>query len=63
MAIDLVAGLRDGVIPAENIRVHHAAMVSAGLDVSYKEFDFGHLDFTFAVKEDLKMYMLKLLRK
>ena len=31
--------------------------------VSYKEFDFGHLDFTFAVKEELKLYLMRLLGK
>jgi hypothetical protein len=31
--------------------------------VTYKEFDFGHLDFTFAVKEELKLYLLRLLKR
>ncbi len=31
--------------------------------VTYKEFEFGHLDFTFAVKDELKQYLMKLLRK
>jgi hypothetical protein len=31
--------------------------------VSYKEYEFGHLDFTFAVKEELKRYLMRLLRK
>ena len=31
--------------------------------VNYREYDFGHLDFTFAVKEELKLYLLQLLRK
>ncbi len=46
----LVAGEHDGVIPASNIRYHHAAMSSAGMDVSYREFDYGHMDFTFSAK-------------
>jgi hypothetical protein len=34
-------------------------MRAAGCDVTYKEFDdFGHLDFTFAVKDDLRHYVL-----
>lgn len=46
----LVAGQHDGVIPASNIRYHHAAMSSAGMDVSYREFEYGHMDFTFSAK-------------
>jgi len=34
---------------------------SACPQVSYREFDFGHLDFTFAVKEELKRYLLQAL--
>lgn len=63
MPVDLVAGLQDGVIPPENIKLHYERMQEAGLQVSYKEFDFGHLDFTFAVKEDLKLYLMRLLKK
>lgn len=63
LPIDLVAGTRDGIIPPANVRAHKAAMEAAGLAPSYREFAFGHLDFTFAVKEELKMYMLRLLKK
>ena len=31
--VDLVAGLKDGIIPPENIRIHHARMCDAGLEV------------------------------
>ncbi len=60
--VHLVAGRRDGIIPPANIRRHLAAMRAQGAAVSYREFDFGHLDFTFGVKEDLRIYLLKLLR-
>jgi hypothetical protein len=33
-----------------------------GVAVSYQEFNFGHLDFTFGVKEELRIYLTKLLR-
>jgi len=62
MPVDLVAGTHDGVIPAANIRAHHSSMLAAGVRATYREFEFGHLDFTFAVKEDLKLYMMRLLR-
>ena len=28
--------------------MHYDAMAARGCHVTYKEFDFGHLDFTFA---------------
>ncbi len=38
---------------------HYDCMHSAGCDVTYKEFEsFGHLDFVFAVKDDLRHYVL-----
>lgn len=48
--VHLVAGEHDGVIPASNVRYHYAAMSAAGMDVSYRQFDFGHMDFTFSAK-------------
>lgn len=33
IAVDLVAGTRDGVIPPHNIRIHYEAMRAAGLEV------------------------------
>ncbi len=60
--VDLVAGAHDGIIPPQNVRKHYEAMRAAGVAVSYKEFDFGHLDFTFAVKEELKRYLMRLLK-
>ena len=30
----------------------------AALQVTYKEFNYGHLDFTFAAKEELRRYVL-----
>jgi len=53
------AGRADGVIARENVLEHYAHMRDAGLNVTYKEFEaFGHLDFTFAIKDDLRHYVL-----
>ncbi|GFR48097.1 hypothetical protein Agub_g9782 [Astrephomene gubernaculifera] len=62
LPVHLVAGRRDGIIPAPNIRRHLDAMRAQGVAVSYREFDFGHLDFTFGVKEELRMYLMRVLR-
>eukprot|EP00798_Chlamydomonas_sp_ICE-L_P032016 gene32016-16537_t len=61
--VDLVAGRRDGIITPRNVQGHLRKLEEHGVNVSYKEFDFGHLDFTFAVKEDLRLHFLRLLKK
>ncbi|KAK9810435.1 hypothetical protein WJX72_010667 [[Myrmecia] bisecta] len=58
MPIDIMAGRSDGVIAPENVIMHYNSMRKAGCHVTLKEFDFGHLDFTFAVKDDLRHYVL-----
>lgn len=39
--VHLVAGLHDGVIPADNIQCHFESMKAAGVDVSYREVSAG----------------------
>ena len=57
--VDIMAGRRDGVIAAENAVEHYERMRGAGCRVTYKEFEsFGHLDFTFAMKDELRHYVL-----
>ena len=58
MPIDIMAGTSDGVIAKENVEMHYRKMQRANCSVTYKEFNFGHLDFTFAMKEDLRHYVL-----
>lgn len=61
--VDLVAGKKDGVIPPVCVRKHAQCMQEAGIDVSYKEFDYGHLEFSFTVQDDLVSYMLDCLSR
>ncbi|KAL3139966.1 hypothetical protein ABBQ38_004253 [Trebouxia sp. C0009 RCD-2024] len=58
MPVDIMAGKSDGVIAKENVLMHYQRLQEANCSVTYKEFDFGHLDFTFAVKDDLRHYVL-----
>ena len=58
MPVDIMAGRSDGVIARENVLMHYKKLQEANCSVTYKEFDFGHLDFTFAVKDDLRHYVL-----
>ena len=49
--------LAAGIIAKENVQTHFKHMKEAGCNVTLKEFDFGHLDFTFAVKDELRNYV------
>jgi len=55
--VDLVGGRKDKLIPPSMIRKHYDAMKSAGCQASYSEFEFAHLDFTFANREELMAYV------
>lgn len=58
VAVDLVAGSRDGVISSDDVLTHYRMMDAAGVAVTYKEFDCGHLDMTFAHKDEIRRYVL-----
>lgn len=60
--VDIMAGRADGVIAPQNVLQHYDRMRAAGAAVTYKEFNFGHLDFTFALKEELVYYVRSRLR-
>ena len=51
------AGKSDGVINKENVGKHYRAMQAAGCNVTYKEFNFGHLDFVMGIKAELVQYI------
>eukprot|EP00775_Hariotina_reticulata_P007609 gene7609-7811_t len=59
--VHLVSGLHDGVIPPGNVMLHYQALKAAGVDVSYRQFEYGHMDFTFSAKEELGYYVLSLM--
>ncbi|KAL8492450.1 hypothetical protein ACS0TY_023870 [Phlomoides rotata] len=56
--IDLVAGRKDKVIRPSMVRKHYRLMKDAGVDVSYSEFEYAHLDFTFSHREELLAYVM-----
>lgn len=56
--VDICAGRADGIIAKENVVVHYEAFKTAGARVTFREFDFGHLDFTFGVKDELRHFVL-----
>ncbi|KAL3352103.1 hypothetical protein AABB24_020281 [Solanum stoloniferum] len=56
--VDLVAGQKDNVIRPSMVRKHYDLMTDAGVDVSYNEFEYAHLDFTFSHREELLTYVM-----
>ncbi|CAL1390871.1 unnamed protein product [Linum trigynum] len=56
--VDLVAGKRDNVIRPSMVIKHYKLMKGAGVEVSYNEFEYAHLDFTFSHREELLAYVM-----
>ncbi len=61
--VDLAAGSSDGLIPAENVQRHLERLQDAGVRCTFREFSYGHLDFTFGIKEEVSGYIIQRLRK
>uniref|UniRef100_A0A2P2J6S5 Lipase 3-like isoform X2 n=2 Tax=Rhizophora mucronata TaxID=61149 RepID=A0A2P2J6S5_RHIMU len=56
--VDLVAGRKDNVIRPSMVKKHYKLMKDAGVDVSYNESEYAHLDFTFSHHEELLAYVM-----
>lgn len=56
--VDLVAGQKDKVIRPSMVRKHYKLMKRASVNVSYNEFEYAHLDFTFSHREELLSYVM-----
>ncbi|KAH7280236.1 hypothetical protein KP509_37G057400 [Ceratopteris richardii] len=56
--VDIVAGRKDKLIPRSNVRRHYQLLRDCGCTVSYSEFEYAHLDFTFAHREELLAYVM-----
>ncbi|XP_047337590.1 uncharacterized protein LOC124941332 [Impatiens glandulifera] len=57
--VDLVAGRKDKVVRPSMVKFHHDLMKSAGVqEVTYNEFEYAHLDFTFSHREELLAYVM-----
>ena len=61
LPVDVVGGTNDGLIPADMSYMHYVSLLNAGAaNVTYKEVDFGHLDFIMGGEgsADLSRYIL-----
>ncbi|KAI3726803.1 hypothetical protein L1987_66609 [Smallanthus sonchifolius] len=56
--VDVVAGRKDRVIRPSMVRKHYRLMKDAGVEASYNEFEYAHLDFTFSHREELMGYVM-----
>lgn len=56
--VDLVAGMKDKVIHPSMVKKHYKLMKESNVDVSYNEFEYAHLDFTFSHREELLSYVM-----
>nr|GMC71831.1 triacylglycerol lipase 2 [Ipomoea batatas] len=56
--VDLVAGRKDKVIRPSMIKKHYKVLKDEGVEVSYNEFEYAHLDFTFSHREELLAYVM-----
>ncbi|WOG93765.1 hypothetical protein DCAR_0313052 [Daucus carota subsp. sativus] len=56
--VDLVAGRKDQVIRSSMIKKHYTRMKNAGVNVSFQEFEYGHLDFTKAHSDEILAYVI-----
>ncbi|XP_057519963.1 uncharacterized protein LOC130800451 [Amaranthus tricolor] len=60
--VDLVGGRKDKIIRPSMVRKYYILMKEAGVEVSYNEFEYAHLDFTFSHREELLAYVMSRLR-
>ncbi|ESW24790.1 hypothetical protein PHAVU_004G160400 [Phaseolus vulgaris] len=59
--VNLVAGQKDKVIRPSMVKRHYKLMKGSGVDVSYNEFEYAHLDFTFSHREELLSFVMSCL--
>ncbi|XP_058088027.1 uncharacterized protein LOC131234995 isoform X2 [Magnolia sinica] len=56
--VDLVAGRKDRVIPPSMVRKHYELMKNEGVEASYNEYEYAHLEFTFSHREEVLAYVM-----
>lgn len=56
--VDVVMGRRDRIIPAQMVKRHYLLLKEEGREATLREFEFAHLDFTFAQHQELLGYVM-----
>ncbi|KAL4458518.1 hypothetical protein ABPG75_013383 [Micractinium tetrahymenae] len=60
--VDLLAGAADGIIPPACVMMHAQRLRQAGVPCSFRILPAGHMDLTFAVRDDIRLFVLSKLR-
>lgn len=60
--VDLVGGRKDNVIRPSMVKKYYNLMNEAGVEVSYNEYEYAHLDFTFSHREELLAFVMSRIR-
>ncbi|EFN54341.1 hypothetical protein CHLNCDRAFT_24871 [Chlorella variabilis] len=61
--VDLLAGAADGIIPPACVIRHVHHLRAAAVPCSFRILPLGHMDFTLAVKDDIRLFVLAKLRQ
>lgn len=61
--VDVVAGTEDGLVPPENVACHLRWLRGAGVKGEFREYAYGHLAFTFGVRDEVVQFVLSRLRQ
>ncbi|WCJ21996.1 alpha/beta-Hydrolases superfamily protein [Euphorbia peplus] len=56
--VDLVAGTKDNVIKPAMVKEHYTRMKEAGVEATFNEYEYAHLDFTFSHREELLAFVM-----
>ncbi|XP_065860696.1 uncharacterized protein [Euphorbia lathyris] len=56
--VDLVAGRKDNVIKPAMVKEHYTRMKDAGVEATFNEYEYAHLDFTFSHREELLAFVM-----
>ena len=60
--MDLLAGAADGIISPACVAMHAQRLRAAGVPCSFRILPAGHMDLTFAVRDDIRLFILSKLR-
>lgn len=60
--VDLLAGALDGIIAPACVMMHAQRLRQAGVPCSFRILPAGHMDLTFAVRDDIRLFVLSKLR-
>ena len=59
--MDILAGTRDSLTPPRMTKMHYEKLIDKGVEASYQELDFGHLEFAVHVRDRFCHVLLNML--